>query len=151
LPAAYLKEDNMMKKVITLSWLGLVIAVGVVWAASAQTKAAGSRNGAVVKGQKLFMQYCATCHGSDGKGQGPVAAALKEGPPDLTLIQAPGEKFPYNRVETVIEGEKAVTAHGSKKMPVWGPIFRKTSGELQSHADIYALVKYIESIQSSSK
>jgi mono/diheme cytochrome c family protein len=140
-----------MKKLITLFGLGLVLAAGVVWVASAQTSGAGRSNGAVDKGRKLFSQYCATCHGTDGKGQGPVAAALKEGPPDLTMIQAPGEKFPYNRVETVIDGEKAVTAHGSKRMPVWGPIFRRTSGDLQKHADIYALVKYIESIQSGTK
>lgn len=99
------------------------------------------------KGHKLFNQYCATCHGVTGKGEGPVAAALKVGPPDLTTLQQPGEKFPFYRVQTKIDGEKEVTAHGPSKMPVWGTVFRRTSGELQRHADVFALVKYIESIQ----
>jgi hypothetical protein len=81
------------------------------------------------------------------KGRRPVAAALKEGPPDLTTLQQPGEKFPFYRVQTKIDGEKEVTAHGPSKMPVWGTVFRRTSGELQRHADVYALVKYIESLQ----
>jgi hypothetical protein len=87
----------------------------------------------------------ATC--VTGKGDGPVGAALKIAPPDLTSIQKPGEKFPFDHVQTKIEGEKEVTAHGTNKMPVWGRIFRSTQGDLQRHADVYSLAKYIESIQ----
>jgi hypothetical protein len=97
------------------------------------------------------MQYCATCHGETAKGSGPVAQALKSGAPDLTVLQPAGEKFPFYRVQTAIDGEKAVTAHGTRKMPVWGTILRKTDGALQKEADIYALVKYIESIQTANK
>ena len=110
---------------------------------------AGQDTGYVEKGKKLFLQHCATCHGTDGKGQGPVAAVLKEGPPDLTLIKAPNEKFPLDQVLTVIDGEKAVTAHGTRKMPIWGTVFRRTKGELRKQADIYSLARYVESIQSS--
>ena len=85
--------------------------------------------------------------GGGGMDLQPVAAALKVGPPDLTTIQQTGEKFPFYHVQTKIDGEKEVTAHGSGKMPVWGTVFKRTSGELQRHADVYALVKYIESIQ----
>ncbi len=35
-------------------------------------------------GPDLYRLYCATCHGRDGKGNGPAAAALKVPPPDLT-------------------------------------------------------------------
>jgi mono/diheme cytochrome c family protein len=109
---------------------------------------ASAKSPYVERGRKLFAQYCATCHGATGKGEGPVAAALKVAPPDLTALQKPGEKFPSNHVQTKIDGEKEVTAHGPSKMPVWGQVFRRTSGELQRHADVYSLVKYIESIQS---
>lgn len=119
----------------------------LAWALSAQSALASQKNQYVEKGHKLFVQYCATCHGVTGKGEGPVAAALKVGPPDLTALQQPGEKFPFYRVQTKIDGEKEVTAHGPSKMPVWGTVFRRTSGELQRHADVFALVKYIESIQ----
>jgi hypothetical protein len=67
------------------------------------------------------------------------------------MIQVPGQKFPFNRVNTVVDGERDVPAHGTRKMPVWGTIFRRTRGELQKHADIYSLVKYVESIQEAGK
>jgi mono/diheme cytochrome c family protein len=117
---------------------------------AAQKAPAGGQSTYVEKGRKLFNQYCATCHGITAKGEGPVAEALKVGPPDLTALQQPGEKFPFFRVQTKIDGEKEVTAHGPSKMPVWGTVFRRTSGELQRHADVYALVKYIESLQRSA-
>lgn len=114
---------------------------------AAQNATAGRQSQYVEKGRKLFNQYCATCHGITAKGEGPVAEALKVGPPDLTALQQAGEKFPFFRVQTKIDGEKEVTAHGPSKMPVWGTVFRRTSGELQRHADVFALVKYIESLQ----
>jgi len=137
----------MKRKLIPIGTLlvSLVLVMGSVL--SAQSAMAGPQSQYVEKGRKLFSQYCATCHGATAKGEGPVAAALKVGPPDLTTLQQPGEKFPFYRVQTKIDGEKEVTAHGPSKMPVWGTVFKRTSGELQRHADVYALVKYIESIQ----
>ena len=139
----------MKRKAIAIGTLvfSLVLVTGLIL--SAQTAMAGPQAQYVEKGRKLFNQYCATCHGATAKGEGPVAAALKVGPPDLTAIQQAGEKFPFYRVQTKIDGEKEVTAHGPSKMPVWGTVFKRTSGELQRHADVYALVKYIESIQRS--
>jgi len=137
----------MKRKAIAIGTLlfSLVLVTGLV--VSAQGKKAAPESQYVAKGRRLFNQYCATCHGTTAKGEGPVAAALKVGPPDLTAIQQTGEKFPFYRVQTKIDGEKEVTAHGPSKMPVWGTVFKRTSGELQRHADVYALVKYIESIQ----
>ncbi|XAH25322.1 cytochrome c [Xylophilus sp. GW821-FHT01B05] len=37
----------------------------------------------VVRGQALYTQHCLACHGADGRGQGPQAAALPVWPPDL--------------------------------------------------------------------
>ena len=111
----------------------------------------GKDAGYARKGQKLFIRYCASCHGSDAKGQGPVSIALKGGPRDLTLFQAPDKNFPFYEVQTRIEGEHDVTAHGTRKMPVWGTVLRRSVGDLQKQAEIYALVKYIESIQQHEK
>jgi len=137
----------MKRKAIAIGTLlfSLVLITGVV--VSAQEKKAAPESQYIEKGRKLFNQYCATCHGITARGEGPVAAALKVGPPDLTALQHAGEKFPFYHVQTKIDGEKEVTAHGTSKMPVWGTIFKRTTGELQRHADVYALVKYIESIQ----
>ncbi len=39
---------------------------------------------AISKGQALFAQNCAVCHGTGAKGDGPAAASLKQRPADLT-------------------------------------------------------------------
>ena len=140
----------MKRKVLTRATI-LAVAAMFVWVLSAPNvlaQKAAAKSGYATKGKKLFAQYCASCHGTDGKGQGTVAIALKGAPPDLTMLQAPGEKFPFYEVQTKIDGEKAVSAHGTSKMPVWGTVFRRTKGELQKEAEIYSLVKYIESIQA---
>lgn len=138
----------MKRQILTLVTI-LSVAAAALCALPTRRAQAGDKSAYARKGQKLFMQYCASCHGTDGKGQGPVAIALKGGPPDLTMLQAPGQKFPFYEVQTKIDGEKAVAAHGTNRMPVWGTVFRRTSGELQKEADVYSLVKYIESIQSN--
>jgi hypothetical protein len=76
-------------------------------------------------GEQMFNAYCAACHGTDAKGNGPAAPALKAPVPDLTtLAQRNGGKYPATKVETVIRfGAEAHFAHGSQNMPVWGPIF----------------------------
>ena len=38
-------------------------------------------------GQRLFARYCATCHGPDGRGNGPAAPSLIPRPRDFTLGQ----------------------------------------------------------------
>ena len=129
----------------------LAAAALFVWGVSAPSAMAqkAAKSGYSVRGKKLFTQYCASCHGLDGKGQGSVAMALKGAPPDLTMIQAPGQKFPFFEVQTKIDGEKAVTAHGTSKMPVWGTVFRRAHGELQKEGEIYSLVNYVRSIQAN--
>lgn len=39
---------------------------------------------AVARGKELFAQQCVACHGPEGKGNGPAAAALKPPPRDFT-------------------------------------------------------------------
>lgn len=102
-------------------------------------------------GKEMFMNYCAVCHGKDGKGGGPAADALKTPPADLTaLSQKSGGKFPADHVATAIRGDSNVPAHGSKEMPVWGPVFwhlsQGSSGQYEQR--IANLTKYVESLQA---
>ena len=102
-------------------------------------------------GQEMFNAYCVSCHGRDGKGGGPAASALKVPPPDLTLLSKKNNgKFPSLHVYQVIKGDTAVSAHGSKDMPVWGPVLlsigRHDEAEMQLR--INNLKNYIESIQA---
>jgi len=100
-------------------------------------------------GQEMYVNYCASCHGKDGKGNGPAAPALKVPATDLTtLAKQNNGAFPSAHVANLLKGG-AVAAHGSKDMPVWGPIFRSlsTGHESQVQQRIMNLTKYIESMQ----
>jgi len=101
-------------------------------------------------GQEMYKGYCAVCHGTSGKGDGPAASALKVPPPDLTtLAQKNGGKYPAMKVSAVIRGEDTLAAHGSKDMPVWGSLFWQMSGGQTSEVQqrVSNLNKYIESLQ----
>src|SRR5579862_135314 len=76
-----------------------------------------------VEGPDLFRAYCASCHGVTGTGKGPAASALKAKVPDLTLLSRNNRgEFPAAYVREMITGDKVVSAHGSREMPIWGPI-----------------------------
>ncbi len=109
---------------------------------------AGQAKDQYERGRKLYVQYCASCHGMDARGGGPVAAELKTAPTNLTTIaQRHGGKFNPVHVQLNINGENDVTAHGTKDMPVWGAYFRNTRGQSVSTLNVYALTKYLEAIQ----
>ena len=102
-------------------------------------------------GRDLFEFYCATCHGRDGKGTGPVAAALKTPPADLTIIaKHNGGRFPRGEVIAFVADEKSpIAAHGPRQMPVWGPIVRALDpSDTRAKVRIDNLVTYIESMQA---
>ncbi|MCU0758424.1 MAG: cytochrome c [Steroidobacteraceae bacterium] len=72
-------------------------------------------------GAQLFAQFCASCHGATGRGDGPVAPALKVEVPDLTrLVRRPGDPFPTQQVRRIVDGREVLAAHGARRMPVWG-------------------------------
>lgn len=103
-----------------------------------------------LNGQLLYQAYCATCHGMDARGNGPVAQELKKRPSDLTLIRRRnGGTFPILRVQTIISGENSPTAaHGDREMPIWGPIFSQIAWDQDlGNVRIYNLAKYLESLQ----
>jgi len=103
-----------------------------------------------IKGVDLYKSYCAACHGTDGKGGGPAAAALKTAPADLTqLSKKNGDKFPVGLVRQMIGGGSSTPAHGSPEMPIWGPVFRAMSpDENLAKLRVDNLLRYLESIQT---
>ena len=104
-----------------------------------------------IQGPALYAAYCAVCHGKDGKGDGPMAKALKVTPPDLTHLAARnGGKFPAGRVQKIIGSKEPVPAgHGTREMPVWGPIFSQIAWDQDlGKIRVYNLAKYLEKMQA---
>lgn len=51
------------------------------------------------EGARIYTDFCASCHGTDGRGDASAAGARQPGPPDLTMLAANnGGVFPENRV-----------------------------------------------------
>ncbi len=102
-----------------------------------------------VKGPDLYRAHCAACHGAEGKGNGPLAPALKTLPADLTVLSRNNKgEFPANRVRKFVSGDQISASHGSREMPVWGPIFHQIEEDQDfGNVRLENLVKYLESIQ----
>jgi mono/diheme cytochrome c family protein len=120
-----------------------------------QIKEVPVRQTSPASGKQMFNNYCAVCHGMDGKGGGPAAAALKSSPPDLAqLTKDNGGKFPETRVYSVLQFGMENPAHGSKDMPVWGPTLRSLDNgspvpEMQEHQRLANLTNYLKSMQEN--
>jgi len=111
---------------------------------------------ALTDGEDLYLELCAVCHGSGGKGDGPAAAAMTKPMPDLTVLAAKNEgKFPRDAVEDSITGESRVVSHGTIDMPIWGQIFEDAARsdwkafrrEGQAKQRIFNLTEYLATLQ----
>ena len=150
-------EDTMMTDCLKCLMIA-GLAVGIAGAAEAQE---------VDIGKSEFQSSCASCHGTDGKGKGPVSEQLKTPPSDLTILaKSNNGVFPTNAVYTIIHGSKTVPAHGTREMPIWGerfnpivnlphtvdPSYWKLAGPEQSpevvvRTRILAVIDYLSRIQ----
>ena len=137
-----------------LKWL-MIASLTAVFAAAAQAED-------VDVGKAEFQSSCASCHGTDGKGKGPVSEQLKVPPPDLTILAKNNNGvFPTNAVDESIDGLQTIPAHGTREMPVWGyrfnpiiypphnddPSYWKMLGPEQSvvRTRILAVIDYLKS------
>ena len=134
--------------------LGSVLVAGIA-AAAAIAQTTGPHNPPLVisslSGRDLYEFYCASCHGRNARGDGPVAAALKTAPTDLTrLALRNGGVFPKARVTAYVTNDADIrmASHGSYEMPVWGPVFRALdASDTMARVRIANVVSYLESIQ----
>jgi len=102
-------------------------------------------------GSESYVFYCAPCHGKTGTGDGPMVAALRTRPADLTtLAERNGGVFPRERIEAYVIGTgRPIAAHGTSEMPVWGPAFRMLDGtDTRARIRVMAVVYHIESLQA---
>jgi mono/diheme cytochrome c family protein len=138
-----------MNQTILFSILALIVSIGsgqgITPANEVQTEMPD-----VASGKKTYMEYCASCHGENGKGPGPAASALKTPPSDLTtLAKRHAGKFPEDYVSEIVRLGKPIQAHGSSDMPVWGPIFnaRDKFNEVTVKQRIKNLCAYLTTLQ----
>ena len=92
-----------------MRWMPLLLlAAGPTWAADAEN------------GAQLFGFHCASCHGVEAKGDGPLGEMLTVPPPDLTtLMTRNAGAFPIGDVLRKVDGTVEVQGHGGP-MPVFG-------------------------------
>jgi mono/diheme cytochrome c family protein len=128
--------------------LALVACAFVALPLIAQTTT--EKQASVSDGAKTYEEYCAVCHGKEGKGDGPAAPALKAKTVDLTLLaRTHGGSFPRTRVEESILGtERVIPSHGTVDMPVWGPVFKNLDPDDGTRVQrLRGLLDHIERMQ----
>jgi mono/diheme cytochrome c family protein len=107
------------------------------------------------EGATLYQWYCASCHGINADGSGPMAPVLLVQPTDLTGLSAASDGvFPIVRVMKRIDGRDPLVSHGSE-MPVYGAIFQGDDVALKTPSgqpvlmgrSVADLVLYLQEIQ----
>ena len=118
----------------------MVVALTLLWAPKAPAQS----------GKEDYQQYCAACHGPNGKGGTWNGIDV----PDLTrLSQQNGGQFPVEEIRKVVDGRSQSRWHQRRRdMPYWGDIFEIEEGNLASKAKVEArirsIVDYIQGLQS---
>lgn len=139
-----------MRRVSLFVFLAALAAVlGYAQASSVTIKVNPTRAN---NGKQMFVSYCAPCHAVDGRGQGPVAPALQTRPTDLTMLSRNNHgEYPEDHVVAVLRFGVENPAHGSKQMPIWGPVFYRLDSSMGSTTAqtlrISNVVKYIKTLQ----
>jgi mono/diheme cytochrome c family protein len=129
--------------------MGASLALVLIAITSTSVGAGQTKPATAESGSDLFYNNCASCHGTDGKGNGPLGQVLTIRPANLTIISKnTGGKFPVAKLYELIDGRNpAVRGHGGPDMPVWGEVFAARGNTASVKNRIDALVKYIETLQ----
>jgi mono/diheme cytochrome c family protein len=104
-------------------------------------------------GEEIYLRFCASCHGDEAMGDGPVSRSLNVAVPDLTRIATRYGEFPAGLIRDVIDGRGIDTrAHGAREMPVWGYEFWIEEGadraaQQAARDAINKLIEHLRSVQ----
>ena len=97
------------------------------------------------EGRRLYVSYCQLCHGTDGKGDGPLAKAMQISPADLTTTVRSRSDTILTKIITG-DGRQTITGRDrhnllSEAMPEWKEIF--------SESQVKALIAYLRFLGST--
>lgn len=124
---------------------------GIGLAAMAGMSAQAADDKVAASGKERFNQYCAVCHGSSAKGDGPFAPLMTTKPTDLTMLAKNNNgEFPFGKVYETIDGRSMLTAHGTTDMPMWGQELKDKglASETELRGRLVETVIYLQSIQA---
>ena len=133
------------------SWRSTAVVFTLVTTVACSAKAEDQHLGLIE-----YELACMSCHGVDGRGDGPAAKQLNVRPSDLTQIaKSNGGPFPFAKIVEIVDGRQMVAAHGARMMPVWGDRYRvhvapnetAVTVERRAQQRINALVRYLAAIQ----
>ena len=100
--------------------------------------------------KEMYTEYCAVCHGTEAKGNGPAASEFKYAPTDLTtLARKNNGKFPEDQVYATLKFGTNAPAHGTLQMPIWVDLFHSVDTQSSGIPQLRMrnLVEYIRGIQ----
>jgi len=139
-----------MLKHLLLPVLAAALLMSMGYAQSSTNATITVKKTTATSGKQMYVNYCASCHGVNGKGDGPAAAALKMPPTDLTLLNRNNHGvFPETHLVTVLQYGEEFPSHGSAEMPVWGPILgnmEKVNPQVKQ-LRISNLIRYLKTLQ----
>ena len=96
-------------------------------------------------GEQLFQRLCASCHGKEARGDGPVAGSLAVKVPNLRELQKRNRgEFPVDKIHKIIDGRISLAPHGTRVMPVWGDeLLRSEAGDPEAERSAAELIRKI--------
>jgi mono/diheme cytochrome c family protein len=146
--------------------LGVVAGLALPWPVGADKPRAQAPSGtapapaapardaatAAVSGAYAYRIHCASCHGAEGRGDGPMAERLRFQPPDLRLVARRNHgEFPAEKVHRIVDGRDPVKGHGGPDMPIWGDAFKEAetgydNGQVKEK--IRSIVEFVRTLQA---
>ena len=129
----------------------LVLVAGNAMASSNQTNPAPAARDEHASGRATYLQFCSSCHGVEGRGDGPVVKYLLKRPDDLKLIRKQRKGvFPKEVYRAILMAPSRdhAPAEMSTQMMIWGPVFQMIEGNPHdAQARVDQLLDFLESIQ----
>ncbi len=108
-------------------------------AAAEKSQVPPSLRGDVESGRQLYQQFCTSCHGVSGQGDGPVGRALNPRPADHTSTARMGQLSDEHVIKVIREGGASVGK--SPMMAPWGGIL--------SEQDIRDVLAYLRTLSGT--